>query len=241
MGFENNPPLKNNVVDWDDAHQYSPAPRHRRRIILNIINDNDFETCLDAGCAQPYMLEILYSKGKKLYGCDISDEVIISNRARFKNASFEEVDISKETYPGNRQFDLIICSEVLEHIPEWKAAIKNMSEMTKKYLLITVPGGKVHKIDRMVGHIRHFGGQELKEELIKNGLSIILNKRWGFPFHSLYKYAINSFGSDRIYENFARREYGIFQRTLSKAMYYLFFVNDIFNYGSQLFILARKN
>src|SRR5947209_2086163 len=47
---------RNVVADWDDAHRYTPAPRHRRRLILKWVSGLDFADVLDAGCAQPYLL-----------------------------------------------------------------------------------------------------------------------------------------------------------------------------------------
>ena len=46
----------NVVAQWDDAHRYTPAPRHRRRLILDLLAGLDFADCLDAGCAQPFLL-----------------------------------------------------------------------------------------------------------------------------------------------------------------------------------------
>ncbi len=55
----------------------------------------------------------------------------------------------------------MICSEVLEHIPDWPAAVANLARMARRYVLITVPTGKVRAMDRMVGHTQHFAGPEL--------------------------------------------------------------------------------
>ncbi len=37
------------VAAWDDAHRYTPAPRHRRRLLLKLIGTLDFSDVLDAG------------------------------------------------------------------------------------------------------------------------------------------------------------------------------------------------
>ncbi|MEQ8171950.1 MAG: class I SAM-dependent methyltransferase [Candidatus Eremiobacterota bacterium] len=228
------------VVQWDDAHRYSPAPRHRRNIILDIIKKLDFSSCLDAGCAQPYLFEYLSHMNKELYGCDISDEVINSNSKYFTNAQFIKLDISKETYPKNKKFDLVITSEVLEHIEDWKSAIKNLTKMVDKYLLITVPSGKLHKIDKIVGHIRHYQGQELIAEIERYGFKIILRKYWGFPIHTFYKYAINIIAPETIYDNFAKKKYGFMKKAISYILYYLFYINNFFNSGAQLILLAQR-
>lgn len=226
--------------DWDDSHHYSPAPRHRRRIIQKIIRNLDFNSVLDSGCAQPYLLEMFDPSTKQLFGCDISETVIHKNKQRFKSANFSVVDLSKETYPENRKFDLVICSEVLEHIDGWQNAIKNLSTMSKKYLLITVPSGKVHLIDKYVGHFKHFNHSEIVRQLESNGFIAVKVRYWGFPFHSLYKYAINSINPTLIYNKFSISKYGLKEKLLASLLYYLFFFNDLFNSGAQLIILAKR-
>lgn len=231
----------NQAEEWDDAHRFSPAPRHRRRLLLKMMDDLKFKDCLDAGCAQLYLLqEIVRRYRVEGYGCDISDHVIASNRELAPNCEFITLDLSREVWPNRQQFDLVVCSEVLEHIPDWQAALSNLARMSRKYLLITVPSGKIQQIDRMVGHHYHFQGQELVAELEKLGFSIVHLRRWGFPFHSLYKILINRIAADQIYESFADVRYGFFRQLLCNTLYLLFFLNGL-NSGSQLILLAHNS
>jgi len=233
--------FKNIASEWEDAHLYSPSPRHRRRIISGIISKLEFDSCLDAGCAQPYLLMVLKDQKRNFFGCDISNKVIAVNKKLFPEAGFEEVDISKGVYPGNKKFDLVLSSEVLEHIEDWRSAVKNLATMSKKFLLITVPCGKTLNIDRMIGHLRHYKQDELKTELEKNGCRVILYRHWGFPFHTIYRYLINSGAYyKKIYKNFGSSRYGAMQKIISQILYYLFYVNDLFSFGEQLFIVAEK-
>jgi 2-polyprenyl-3-methyl-5-hydroxy-6-metoxy-1,4-benzoquinol methylase len=67
----------NDVVNWGDAHRYSPAPRHRRRLLRRWIDRLDFADVLDAGCAQPFLLrEILARHAVEGFGCDLSGRMI---------------------------------------------------------------------------------------------------------------------------------------------------------------------
>lgn len=89
--------LINITATWADAQKYSPAPRHRRRLIMNWLQSLEFGDCLDAGCAQGYLLEgILRNKRASVYGCDISDKVIRFNRQRLPSAEFRVLDLSKQ-------------------------------------------------------------------------------------------------------------------------------------------------
>src|SRR4051812_39532006 len=69
------------VACWDDAHRYTPAPRHRRRLLIRQMSQVHFDDVLDAGCAQPFLLKEVAAKFKaRGYGCDLSERVVAENR-----------------------------------------------------------------------------------------------------------------------------------------------------------------
>jgi hypothetical protein len=233
---------KNVVAAWDHAHRYTPAPRHRRRLILQWLSGLRFADCLDAGCAQPYLLhEIVRRFGVQGYGCDISDQVVAGNDADPLGCRFAEVDLTKGGWPGGRRFDLVVSSEVLEHIPDWPRALDNLVAMTGRYLLLTVPSGPIRLMDRMVGHHQHFDGPELAAAVRERGLEILRQRKWGFPMHSLYKAAISKLSPDRLYQSFSGGgEYSAAQKLVSHALWLSFFANAPFDRGAQYLLLAER-
>jgi hypothetical protein len=232
---------RNVVAAWDDAHRYTPAPRHRRRLLLKITDGFDFNSVLDTGCAQPFLLrDIVFRRAVEGFGCDISDEVMEANRSVLPACQFQSLDLTQETWPGGRRFDLVICSEVLEHIADWPEAVANLVKMSNKHLLITVPSGPIRTMDRLVGHVQHFQGPELAAELERHGCRIELTRRWGWPLHSLYKSAISALPPDALYSSFSGGErYGFGKRLISEVLYRLFFLNDLARGGHQLIVQAR--
>ena len=233
---------KNVVAAWDDAHRYTPAPRHRRRLILQMLHGLDFADCLDTGCAQPFLLqEIMQRRGVAGFGCDVSDQVMAENRRILPEAEFRVVDLTNEILPNGKVFDLVICSEVLEHIAHWQKAVTNLAKMTRKHLLITVPGGPLREMDRLVGHHQHFAGPELQRAIEESGLTVRQMRYWGFPFHSLYKTLISRLSPAQIYSAFSGgKSYGWAKRAFSRMLYLLFFVNDLSEAGDQLLIHAER-
>lgn len=229
------------TYEWDDSHRYSPAPRHRRRIIKKMLKKFQYGSVLDAGCAQPYLLKDFVQSGKTGFGCDISNKVIEKNRLELPNCQFESFDLCHQRYPSNQQFDLVICSEVLEHLLAWRSALNNICQMSRKYVLITVPCGEIRYIDKKVGHLQHFQNGELIRALNDLGFTPITIKKWGFPIHTLYKVLVNSITPEKIFQEFSISNYSRKKIFLSHCLYYMFYLNDLFNSGEQLFILAKKN
>ena len=229
----------NVVFGWDEAHRRSPAPRHRRRLVVEAVRGLGVRDCLDAGCGQPYLLaQIQRELGLETYGCDLSDRTMEDSAGSQVASEFRVLDLSRETWPG-RRFDLVICSEVLEHIPDWPEAVANLARMARRYVLITVPTGRVRAMDRMVGHTQHFAGPELLAALRDAGCRPLSVGRWGFPFHSLYRVAISS-RAERVYDAFSgNHAYGPGRKLLSVALYGLFFANDLFRTGDELIVLAQ--
>jgi len=227
---------------WEWLHKHSPAPRHRRRLIMKLLKGLEFGQCLDVGCAQPYLLEDLRQARPdlELAGCDISETVIEANRRQFPGAEFFVMDLCTGGDIG-KQFDLVTCSEVLEHLPDWRGAVTRLTRVARRWLLLTVPSGRLYPIDEMVGHFRHFQGTELIEACRANGFHPVRAFRWGFPFHSLYKRLINAVSPKKMYASFTRQRCGPGKRILSSMLYGLFFLNDAFRGGQQFVALLERN
>jgi Methyltransferase domain len=233
---------RNVAANWGNAHRYTPAPRHRRRLLLKIIKGLELMDMLDAGCAQPFLVaDAIQRLGVEAHGCDISEEVMRAAEGTVAAAEFRALDLAHEVWPGGRQFDLVVCSETLEHIPDWTSALANVVRMSRRYVLITVPTGPIREVDRLMGHHRHYVPDDIVSELERNGCRTLSVRSWGFPVHSAYRAGVERFGSDKIYESFAEgRDYTTAQKAVSNVLYALFFVNDAFRSGTQLIVLAEK-
>jgi SAM-dependent methyltransferase len=234
-------PNETNVVaGWDDAHRYSPAPRHRRRLVIDLARDLGCRDVLDAGCGQPFLLADLRERlGLRCYGCDVSDRVMDDPAWAGVAEELRVVDLEREAWPGGRTFDLVVCSEVLEHIPDWRAALHHVVAMAGEHVLITVPGGRRREMDALVGHHRHFTVAEIADALRAEGCTPVLGRRWGFPVHTLYRWAISRAGAERLYGSFGTERYSRTQIALSDALYAAMFANDPFRRGDQVIVLAR--
>lgn len=227
---------------WHDSHLYGPAPRWRRRMLVNIVKNLNVKSCLDVGCAQPFLMMQLEQLGIKMSGCDVSVPVIQDNAKMYPTMQFFTMDLCASLTDDSsveEQYDLVTCSEVLEHLEDYETAISNLCRLSEKYVLITVPSGKRYPIDESVGHLRHYSPDMLIEPLQKNGFVPIRVMKRGFPFHSLYKNLINIRGGSGIAERYSSNRYGPFEKFVSTCVYLLFYLN-IFPCGKQLILLAQR-
>ena len=222
---------------WRDMIKYSPAPFHRRRLILKLANQICFKSVLDIGCGNGELLAALGRRrpGARVVGADISQRIISLNRANLPKFDFHQLDICSGYL--SEQFDLVVCSEVLEHVPDWQKALWHLRRMCRRYLVLTVPSGKVFPIDRLMGHHRHFSPDELSEGLQRVGFEPERMWCWGFPFHTLYKHVIN-FSPESSVKRFSTGAYTATDRALACLLTGLFYLN-LFRLGSQLIVRAH--
>lgn len=224
---------------WHDGQKYNPATRHRRRLIVKYLKNLDFKTVLEIGSGQPYLpQDISKHHDFEFTGTDISKALVEENRKEFPLYHFEVLDIVNEALPN--QYDLILASEVLEHVSDIQKSLENIAKMAQRYVLITVPSSKVYPIDKMIGHYRHYFPEDMAKPLRELGFEIHFTYRWGFPFHNLYKFLINSIASpEKMHQTFGGSEYSWWKKTIAYVIYLLFFLN-INRYGTQLIVLAEK-
>jgi SAM-dependent methyltransferase len=179
----------------------SPAAFHRRRVVTKLAERvaSGAASVLDVGCGQGELLRELAGviPGAKIFGADISQQALVDSRVRNPTYDLFHVDLTSPTFAEEQRdhvgrFDLVVCSEVLEHIPDAALAARRLFDLTKPggILIVTVPGGKRSRFDEIIGHIRHYTSKEMGELLERSGFRVERRLDWGFPFHSIYRTAV---------------------------------------------------
>ena len=99
-------------------------------------------TLLDAGCGEGHLLERLYllNSSCRYYGADITPAALTRAQERCPWATFKKMNLSSMEFPAVF-FDVVICTEVLEHIYEYEAVIEELKRILKPggCLIITFP------------------------------------------------------------------------------------------------------
>lgn len=160
--------------------------------LISLIKPLSPKTVLDVGCGEGFTMDKLVKSeiGEKIEGVEYSKDALTLGKKLFPNLAFKEGSIYKLPYKDG-SFDLVVCTEVLEHLEEPSKALKEMLRVSKKYLAISVPneplfmlsnllrGKNLSKFGNDEGHINHWSPLSLKKYLKKNGLKI---EKIRFPF-----------------------------------------------------------
>ena len=95
---------------------------------------------LDAGCGEGF-LSCLISNDvpyAKVIGIDASADAIRMAGALNKEICFQQGDIYKMPF-ADKMFDLVVCTEVLEHLDKPNQAVQELLRVAKNAVLISVP------------------------------------------------------------------------------------------------------
>ena len=95
------------------------------------------QSVLDAGCAMGFLVEALRRRGVECYGIDISEYAISQVHADVRPYCW----VGSICEPLPRKYDLIVCIEILEHMPAAEApkAIANLCRHTDDILFSSTP------------------------------------------------------------------------------------------------------
>ena len=172
---------------------------------FNKLNLKKINCAVDVGCGNGRHLKSLSHKIKNAHivGIDHSHTEIVNLTSEFddigckNNNTYEFIshDIRNLPLKDNSQ-DLVICSEVLEHIPNYEAVLSECYRVLKPagVLLISVPTYTPEKLCWLFskkyqqtpgGHIRIFKKAQLMESFKKHKL-ILFNHHRQHSFHSIY-------------------------------------------------------
>lgn len=94
---------------------------------------------LDFGCGLGGLVAALRRLGKDVVGIDLDLPSVVSNvvlEAR-DHVTFYDGTLPLPFVDG--AFNSVICSECLEHIPDFQAAIRELSRLARQRVLVTVP------------------------------------------------------------------------------------------------------
>lgn len=158
---------------------------------------------LDVACGVGALSFYFASIGATIKSIDISARAIkickkvqknlAKTNKQFKKMDFEKVSIEK--FKSKEKFDLVICSEIIEHVKDDDLFLQKVHQQLKKngILYLSTPSpenilyktGRLNAFDKEVGHLRRYSQKEIIEKLEKNNFKIKKNKKVESPVRNL--------------------------------------------------------
>lgn len=138
--------VRKRTIFWENIrHNYAIWHSVRYERIAEFINQMDGSFVLDVGCGIG-LLDFLFMN-KNVVGIDISSENVrqakqIERMLKPKENGFHSfVAADLHFLPFKRKFDIIICSEVIEHLSDDRRALGAILSFLREdgFLLVTVP------------------------------------------------------------------------------------------------------
>jgi SAM-dependent methyltransferase len=162
---------------WQDAPEISVPYEWERRRKLLLAEVRAGEHVLDLGCGAGDFLGALRAAGAEPVGVEIAQAAV--ERARTNVPGADVRLLEDGVIPaGHGDFDLVWCSEVLEHIPDVAEALHEVRRVLKPggRLLLTVPrNGPLALLrfdatfDPLGQHVRFFTRRSLARTLEATG------------------------------------------------------------------------
>lgn len=129
--------------------------------ILNAIKKFSFDTFIDIGGAEGYTAFIVRELfNAKVMSTDLSESACKRAKEIF---GIDAVACDIHHLPfEDKKFDVVLCSETIEHVTDYKLAIQELLRITRNVLIITVPHDSKEEVEANIrnkvphGHINYF-------------------------------------------------------------------------------------
>jgi 2-polyprenyl-3-methyl-5-hydroxy-6-metoxy-1,4-benzoquinol methylase len=134
---------------------------------------NNLNTVLDYGCGSGFKL-LKYFKDHKYTGIDLDETIKLINKENFLSINDFNFNISS--------YDLVICSDVIEHVIDPDIILNNIKKINCKFIIFSTPDRNLlYNKDSIlffgppknIAHIREWTFSEFNLYISNNGFEII--------------------------------------------------------------------
>lgn len=164
------------------------------RVLVSELREANPKSILDVGCGEGFTLNRLMEDGigTSYEGIEYLDRSIMLGKKLHPHLDIKKGDIYKLPYKDN-SFDLVLCTEVLEHLEDPKAALSELVRVTSRYCFLSVPnepffmlgnllrGKNVSRWGNDIEHIQHWTSVGFQKFVTEAGLAVV-KKRTPLPW-----------------------------------------------------------
>jgi len=131
---------------------------------------------LEVGCGEGIVLASLAARlpGTRFDGLELDEMALEQARVRCPGAKLVRGDACELPF-GDQSFDLVVCLEVLEHLPEPARALRELRRVARGGCLLSVPhepffrvgnllrGKNVARLGDPSDHLQHWGARQFAD------------------------------------------------------------------------------
>jgi 2-polyprenyl-3-methyl-5-hydroxy-6-metoxy-1,4-benzoquinol methylase len=128
-------------------------------------------TAFEVGCGEGELALRLLARGVEVQGCDLEADTVAEANARSLAAGHGERFAVRSIYDlaaGEIAADLLVCCEVLEHLPDPRLGLERLAAQRAEHILLSVPrepiwralncarGKYLGDLGNTPGHLQHW-------------------------------------------------------------------------------------
>lgn len=128
-------------------------------------------SAFEVGCGEGQLMLRLLRRGLATRGCDLDAPIVEQARGLLSANGLDAEVTTRSIYdltPETAGADLVVCCEVMEHLPDPEAALRVLAGLARPYLLLSVPreplwralnvarGRYMTELGNTPGHIQHW-------------------------------------------------------------------------------------
>lgn len=189
----------NEISDiWASKINNSETNKRLKVVFEELLSKKDLQNkkFLEVGCGLGYFSNKASKLGAKVTGIDIGPKLVAMNKKLTPSGQFLVSSASKLPFKDNT-FDIVLSTEVIEHVDKQKEALKEMTRVLKKggVLVITTPNRIFKPLFDLLSflRIRPYHGNEkwiyswdMKAILLKSGMKLTDEKYFNFIAPNYY-------------------------------------------------------
>lgn len=115
---------------------------------------------LEVGSGEGFLLHKIHERlpSRRVAGVEFVPEYVVEGRRLFPHLDLRQGDIYRLNEP-DRSWDVVVASEVLEHLDRPEDALKELACVSRRYLLLSVPWEPWFRLLNFARgkHVRRFG------------------------------------------------------------------------------------
>jgi ubiquinone/menaquinone biosynthesis C-methylase UbiE len=127
----------------------------------------DRDRALEVGCGEGVIAEKLAQRWKRVAALDLPDAGLRAEWRRRPGPDYVHADGQRLPF-ADRQFDVVVAAEVLEHLPDPERGLAEMARVSARHLVLSVPrepifrscnllaGRYVKDLGNTPGHLNHW-------------------------------------------------------------------------------------